>query len=127
MDACATPVNGSLTTAGDCADPATAKVHVFNLPIPDSHTFDPITLKSDASFCLDFICDQTPCFKEWGYGPDAFIVKCESKPKTTFAAHGNKTVTMFAPGQPHDRWCLDMRGGRNPQAYPCVGSKNQAR
>ena len=119
---CSAPHNGSITTAGDCTDEATKAVRMFNLPTVDWDST--ITLRSDPTFCLDFVCDNTPCFKDGVYGPDAAIVKCSGE-SPLFFPHENKTVTIKAPGKQHDGWCLDMRDHHNPQAYPCVGSQNQ--
>ena len=120
---CGTAHNGTIVTAGDCSFPS---VQQWLSPEQDTPPAR-IVLKSDPTLCLDYQCDQNPCFVFGKYGPSAFAVKCsDASPK--FSVNANKTITVAeANGKSiGEGWCLDLRDGKsNVQVYPCVRSGNQ--
>lgn len=94
--------------------------------VPPAGVSGPITLAADPRLCLDFVCDQTPCFADGKYGPDAFVRPCgNSSAAFVVGADGTVRVSGGAAGVLPPAACLDVRGGKTLQAYPCVGSPNQ--
>lgn len=127
--ACQGSVIGSRVAAGDCSD-LYAEFEMWTVPTAVGEAGH-ITLASNPKLCLDFVCDQDPCFKSGSYGPNAVLAECSEASPTFLLQQGflgmeDATVTVASQGvAPTKDYCLDLRGGHDVQAYPCVGSANQ--
>ena len=124
--ACDRGINGTQITAVPCDDSRVAAVLEWASLPAVSYPPTTVQLKNDPSLCLDFLCDQSPCFSAGHYGPDAFLLACGAH-TPTLAAHPDGTITIHGGGTAGgiDGYCLDLRGASDVQAYPCVGSANQ--
>lgn len=119
---CTAGINGSAVTAGSCEF---ATVQAWQMPAMGGA--GRITLKSDPSLCLDYVCDQNPCYLYHQYGPAAFAMKC-SDTSPTWSVNANNTITVQKQSERADLgkgWCLDLRNHVTVQAYPCAGNSNQ--
>lgn len=116
------PATGTSVNVWGCMA-VLAKSHEWLLPSVGAPAA-PVKLVADPSLCLDVACDQTPCFKDGVYGPDARLRPCAAD-SATFTLWANGSVGVSKPGIAPAGSCLDVRGAQTVQAYPCVGSPNQ--
>ncbi len=112
-----------------------AAVQLFAPLVAGAAAAQPLKLATTPALCVDFVCDQTPCFAPGQYGPAAVLAPCSAS-SATLRLFANGTVVVVSGGVLNAStytpgFCLDMRGGDESsshgvvQAYPCVGSPNQ--
>jgi hypothetical protein len=135
---CDTATAGAPVTSAPCGD--ATNVQLWQPLSPDASVAAALQLlppsssarSSAPSLCLDFQCDQTPCFVSGAYGPRAILSPCSTGSPTLRLHSSNKTIEVVSPGSGSAGgvaagFCLDLRGAGPGllQAYPCLADANQ--